>query len=264
MNKEGAPVIMQQIEPLFWVVIPFFNEQKLIIKTLEALGRQSDMDFTTVLVNNMSTDRSPQMVRAFIKEHPRLSIHLINEKQKGTGAASDTGFRYAIQHGATIVARTDADALPCQDWVRLLKHEFATGARFVGGRLAARTDEPNYRWYDGVITSIFTRIFEPAPRIFYKRPGQRYPLFMVPGLNMAIDAKLYLEVDGFPRSSIDDTDEDLELHLKVSQIIDKSQARLNKQALVYGSVRKAKSMGYLNIILWYWSRKHKPDVIDVR
>lgn len=89
-------------------------------------------------------------------------------------------------------------------------------------------------------------------------------MFMVPGLNMAIDAQLYVEAGGFPRSSIDDTDEDLELHLKVCQIIPGHQAILNKKAIVYGSVRKARSMGYVGILLWYWGRKYKPKVIDVR
>ncbi len=254
----------KQTKSNFWIVVPFYNEEKLITGTLDALKAQSDTDFTLVCVDNVSTDRSPKIVKDYIKKHPNLRIRLIHEKQKGTGAASDTGFRYAIKNGATVVARTDADALPCKDWVKLLKEDFRTGARIVGGRLQPRTDEAISKWYDQVLGKMLIRLVEFSPRIFFRRPGQQYPLFMIPGLNMAIESQLYLQVGGFPRSSIDDTDEDLELHLKVCQLIPGHQARLNKKALVYGSVRKARAMGYRGILLWYWGRKFKPEAIDIR
>lgn len=248
----------------FWVVIPFYNEEKLILDTLNALRVQDDADFRTVIVDNASTDRSPALVREFANAHPDFALEMIHESQKGTGAASDTGFCYAIKHGATVVARTDADAMPSPAWVSLMKKDFRDGALLVGGRIAPRTDEANYTWYDGLIFRFLIRIVERAPGIFYRRPGQKYRMFMVAGLNMAIDAKLYVKVGGFPRTSIDNTDEDLELHLKMCQVIEKHQARLNKKAVVFGSIRKAKSMGYIGILMWYWDRKYTPDVIDVR
>lgn len=253
-----------RVNNTFWVIIPFYNEQKLIVDTLNALKRQDDKEFSVVCVNNLSTDESPALVRQFIKQNSKMDIRLITEEQKGTGSASDSGFRYAIKHGANIVARTDADAMPCPEWVRLLKADFANGALIVGGRITPRTDEPNYHWYDKYIANTLIKAMERAPSVFYRRPGQKYRMFMIPGLNMAIDAQLYEKVGGFPRSSIDDTDEDLELHLKVCQVIEGAQARLNKKALVYGSMRKAKAMGYIGIILWYWGRKYHSDVVDVR
>lgn len=248
----------------FWVVIPFYNEEKLIKYTLDALLGQSDMNFTIVCVDNNSSDNSPNIVKSYIKNHPTQTIHIIHELQKGTGAASDTGFRYAIKNGAHYIARTDADAIPCTNWVELIKKDFSNGARFVGGRLSPRKDEPEYRWYDAIIGNLLIHGMEQSPGIFFHRKGQKYHMFMAPGLNMAIDSKLYLEVDGFPRSSIDDTDEDLEIHLKICQIISKNQAILNKKAIVYGSIRKARAMGYFRILLWYWGRKYTPKVIDVR
>ena len=247
----------------FWVVIPAYNEEKLIAGTLRALANQTDQDFRVVVVDNASTDNTAAIVKDFANT-AQFDLHLLSESQKGTGAASDTGFRYAIKQGAKIVARTDADALPSTQWVELFKLDFEQGKRFVGGRLAPRTDEHNYRWFDGIFIKYMIMLVEQAPGIFYRRPGQQYRMFMVPGLNMAIDARLYEEVGGFPRSSIDDTDEDLELHLKVCQTIPKSQVSLNKKAIVYGSIRKAKAMGYVGILLWYWDRKHRPTEIDIR
>jgi glycosyltransferase involved in cell wall biosynthesis len=248
----------------FWVVVPFFDEEKLLGGALDALARQTDRHFTLLLVDNGSTDRSREVIEEFRARHPERPVTVIDEAQKGTGAASDTGFRHAIASGATIVARTDADCLPSPGWVARLKADFRGGARFVGGRLSPRRDEDVYRWYDGVLGTALIRLMEHAPAVFYRRPGQRYRMFMAPGSNLAIDSALYAEVGGFPRSSIDDTDEDLELHLKVCQVIGRSEALLDTRAVVLMSIRKGKALGYLGTLLWYWGRKKRLEVVDVR
>ncbi|PPF22815.1 glycosyl transferase [Rathayibacter tritici] len=248
----------------FWVVVPFLDEEKLLDGALDALARQTDPQFTLLLVDNGSTDGSRAVIEEFRRRCPERQIAVIDEAQKGTGAASDTGFRHAIADGASVVARTDADCLPSPEWVARLKADVRGGARFVGGRLSPRTDEAVYRWYDGVLGTALIRLMEHAPAVFYRRPGQRYRMFMAAGCNLAIDAALYLEVGGFPRSSIDDTDEDLELHLKVCQVIDRREAVFNTRAVVLISIRKGKALGYLGTLLWYWGRKRRLDVVDVR
>ena len=98
----------------FWVVVPFYNERKLLRTCLQALVNQDDSDFSIVLVDNKSTDESHRIAQEFIGQHSKLDMHLVTETQKGTGAAADTGFRYAIKHGAQVIARTDADTTPAQ------------------------------------------------------------------------------------------------------------------------------------------------------
>lgn len=248
----------------FWVVVPFLDEEKLLGGALDALAHQADTAFTLLLVDNGSTDGSRTVIEQFRARHPERQVAVIDEPQKGTGAAADTGFRHAISAGAQVIARTDADCLPSPGWVARLKADFRGGARFVGGRLSPRRDEAVYRWYDGVLGTALIRLMEHAPAVFYRRPGQRYRMFMAAGANLAIDAALYLQVGGFPRSSIDDTDEDLELHLKVCQVIERSEARLDTRAVVLMSLRKAKALGYLGTLLWYWDRKKGLEVVDVR
>lgn len=268
-GTEGGSGVTESTSGAFWVVVPFYDEEKLLGGALDALAGQTDPGFTLLLVDNGSTDRSRAVIDAFRARRPDRPVLVIDEPQKGTGAASDTGFRHAVAHGAATVARTDADCLPAPDWVARLKADVADGVRFVGGRLVPRTDEPVYRWYDGVIGTAMIRLMEHAPGVFYRRPGQRYRMFMAAGSNLAIDAALYLEVGGFPRSSIDDTDEDLELHLKVCRVIPRAQARLDRKAVVRMSIRKGKALGYLGILLWYWGRKRwgragVAEVVDVR
>ncbi len=248
----------------FWIAIPFYNEEKLLGTCLQALADQDDKDFSVVLVDNNSTDRSAAIAKEFIQQHPELHIQLIQELQKGTGAAADTGFRYAIRHGAQVIARTDADTMPAVDWVSSMKRYFHKGARIVGGKLKPRKDEAIYRPWDGIIVPVLVSIAEFVPRFWHRGKQYNYPMFMVPGLNMALDAELYKQVEGFPRTSIHTTDEDLELHLKVRRVIRGDQAYFAKDVIVYGSIRKVKAFGYLGILLWYWDHKLQPKQIDIR
>lgn len=247
-----------------WVVIPFYNEEKLILDVLDALASQYDRDFSIVCVDNNSDDQSRVLVESFRKHHAHIDLHLITEEQKGTGAAVDTGFRYAIEHGAQYVLRTDADAVPCPEWIGLIKNDFSHGKRFIAGRIAPRRDEEIYRWYDGVLGPVLIRLFEKTTRYFFTEPEHKYPIFLASGFNMAIEAQLYCDVNGFPRSAIDKTDEDLELHKKVACVLSRDQVHLNKKAVVYGSVRRLRAMGYVGILLWHWGRKRTLEVVDIR
>ena len=83
----------------FFVVVPFYNEADGIEPTLEALIQQTDRDFVLVCVDNASTDSGVDVVNGFAARHPDLDLRVILEPLKGTGAACDTGFRYAIARG---------------------------------------------------------------------------------------------------------------------------------------------------------------------
>jgi glycosyltransferase involved in cell wall biosynthesis len=134
----------------FWVVVPFFNEAGWITATLEALAAQTDRAFSLLLVDNGSTDAGGAEIEAFRGRHPEMTIEVITELEKGTGAASDTGFRYAIAHGARYIARTDADCLPRRDWVANIKRAFAEELEFVIGTIKPRSDDFPLSWGDRI------------------------------------------------------------------------------------------------------------------
>ncbi len=62
-------------------------------------------------------------------------------RERGVGCAVDAGVRFAIAHGAQLIARTDADALPRPDWVARIRDRFARGAEVVAGASVPRRDE---------------------------------------------------------------------------------------------------------------------------
>ena len=187
-----------------YVVVPFYNESDGIRATLDALAAQSDPAFTLILVDNASTDRTADVAREFARQHPEMAIELIVEPTKGTGAAADTGFRYAIGRGASHIARTDADCLPDRDWVRNLKRAFRDdGLEFVAGKIKPRTDDIPLTRFDRLIIPILLGAAERFGRLHRHGRQFRYPYILAAGNNLAITADLYERAGGFPRTSIE-------------------------------------------------------------
>lgn len=248
----------------FWVVVPFYNEATWIGATLEALADQSDRVFTLLLVDNDSTDTGRQVVERFRQAHLDLAIELIGEPEKGTGAASDTGFRHAIARGARYIARTDADCLPRHDWIANLKRAFAEDLDFVIGKIKPRSDDFPLSLQDRVVIPILVFVASQWGKVYRRgRPGQfRYPYIMVAGNNLGITAEMYERSGGFPRSRIEDVHEDRILGDRVRMLT--TRTRKKRNVVVFNSTRRARRYGFINTLLWYWEHRYQPDVIDVR
>jgi glycosyltransferase involved in cell wall biosynthesis len=243
-----------------WVIVPFYNEAKGIGPTLQALASQTDRHFTLLLVDNASTDGGAEKARTICKSLG-LPLHIIAEPEKGTGAAAGTGFQYAIAHGATHLARTDADCLPAPDWIAQIKSGFANGLEFMGGKLKPRGDDIKLRPLDHIVIPGLITLGVWYGRLFYRGKQFKYPFFMAAGGNMAITAELYQKAGGFPRSSISNTNEDTELAEKVRTLT--ARAKYRRKMVVYASIRRVRKYGYLNTLKWFSGRKYKGEA-DVR
>jgi glycosyltransferase involved in cell wall biosynthesis len=249
--------------PTFFVVVPFYNEAAGILETLEALAAQSDSNFGLVLVDNASTDDSAEVARAFAGRHPRITIEMIQEPRKGTGCASDTGFRWAIQHGARCIARTDADCLPDRDWVRSLKRAFVDqGLEFVAGKIRPRTDDFVLNRFDLLIIPALLWLAEAIGRLRRRGRQFKYPYFLAAGNNLAITAELYVRAGGFGHTSIEQEHEDTALSETVRTLT--SRGGVCRAAVVYNSTRRIKRYGYARTALWYIAHWCRPAEVDVR
>lgn len=240
-----------------WVVVPAYNEARGVEATLRALDAQDDRDFTLVVVDNASTDGTAEIVR-------RHGVHVITERQKGTGAASDTGVRHAIANGATHIARTDADCLPRADWVRNVRRAFDDGLEMVGGRLLPRTDEFPLKFWERRLIPFVVDVAATFGRF---RPGNRSPEYvgpyvMMPGCAMAITASLYERAGGFPRTAIEEVHEDRALVNRVRRLTSAYGSR--RDVVVYGSVRRLRAYGLAGTLAWYADHRYRPDVVDIR
>ncbi|GAA1874726.1 glycosyltransferase [Myceligenerans crystallogenes] len=249
------------------VVVPALNEahDAGIARTLEALHAQEDDDFDLVVVDNGSTDGTGDLVRKVIAGSGRSGRwRVVDEAQKGTGAAADTGMRVAIAGGAGLLARTDADCLPPPGWTRVVRAAFATGDELIAGRLVPRTDDrPVSRRQTAVLNgalwlaSTFGKI-----RPGNQDEGYRGPYVMAPGCNMAITADLYQRAGGFPRTRIEDVHEDRALVNAVRRLT--SSYGEHPEVWVRASTRRVHAWGLLRTLGWYADHRYRPAVVDIR
>lgn len=254
------------------VVVPFWNEAAGMGATLAALAAQTDRAFTLVLVDNASTDGSGDVARAFaascaaepdVPRRPRLDVRVVHEPRKGTGAAADTGFRYATALGARWIARTDADCLPAPDWLARLRAAIeGDGLEFVAGAIRPRTDEGPVPAHRRAILAAMIWVAERWGRLHRRGPQFRYPYFMAAGNNLAITAALYARAGGFPRTAIEEAHEDRVLSEAVRTLTDR--AAMRREIVVYNSARRVRAWGYVNTLRWYRNHGYRPPVVDVR
>lgn len=250
--------------PRLWVIVPAHNEAAGIDGTLAALAAQTDTAFALVVVDNASTDGTADVVRRFGTSAP-FRVDVAAEAMRGPGPATDTGFRYAIGEGATLLARTDADCLPAPDWVAAAKTALSR-AEMACGRSVPRWDEqpnlaerrllPAVRWLAGLCGR-----YRPAHR------NRRYltPYVLCSGHNIAITADLYLRCGGTPRVAPGGPAEDLGL---INRAREHSRLIVRAEHMVVGhSLRRLRAWGPRRTLLWYAGRRYAPagsTATDVR
>lgn len=113
-----------------WVVIPAYNEGKMIARVVEDVRRLFP---NVVVIDDASADQTAEAAKragAHVLRHP---INL------GQGAALQTGFEYALNAGATFIATFDADGQHHIEDVTLMQErliesgaDLALGSRFLG------------------------------------------------------------------------------------------------------------------------------------
>ncbi|MBX3194781.1 MAG: glycosyltransferase [Microbacteriaceae bacterium] len=249
--------------------MPMLNEAGGVHATLEALAAQRDSDFDAVFVDNGSTDATVAIVEDFAAARGLGRWRVIHEPVKGTGAAADTGMRAAIAAGAVLLARTDADCLPREDWTAAVRRsltpraEGGLGLRLVGGELVPRRDEglglPTRAVLRGAVhlAEAFGRV-RPGNR----DPGYLGPYLMAAGCNVGITAELYLAAGGFPRTRIEDLHEDRALVNAVRRLT-RDYAR-RRDVVVHGSSRRVRAWGLAKTLLWYKDHAYRPEHVDIR
>lgn len=240
------------------VVVPAYNEEKTISKTLDALVGQSSLPDGIVVVNNNSNDKTGDIVGKYQNMFP--GVHLVSELKKGTGAACNTGFRYAMEElKADIVSRTDADTIPANNWNEEIAKYFREHPtkQLVSGPSRALKDE-FYRNRDKILWPVMHTAFRIG-NVAVTR--SLWPDRFAIGHNMAVVADAFKDVGGFPESSIDEADEDVELSKRIYNRFGLGAMGYDHSLLVRTSMRRIRQLqrGYLGLPSYYWNPATPPS-----
>lgn len=113
--------------PTVSVVVTCYNFEAYIAETLRTLAAQSHRDFDAVIVDNGSSDGSPEIIESSIRDDPRF--RLVREERVGVHHALNAGVTHAR---GELVLFLDGDDLYRPERVAATVHHFgATGAHVV-------------------------------------------------------------------------------------------------------------------------------------
>lgn len=110
--------------PRWSVVVPVFNEEAYLARTLASLDRQTAAPFELIIVDNASTDRSAEIARAFARRATGAKTRIVHEPRPGQAPALEAGI--AASTGA-LVAICDADTLYPRDYLEKAGAVFKAG-----------------------------------------------------------------------------------------------------------------------------------------
>ncbi|GAB2559200.1 glycosyltransferase family 2 protein [Spirosoma areae] len=125
--------------PEFSVVIPTYQQPALLLKCLDALGRQrlSRDQFEIIVVDEGNSPETETAVLLFAKQVARdggpLEVRYLSQpERRGPAAARNRGWRAAR---GRIIAFTDDDCLPEPNWLSSALICFQRGAQVMSGQL---------------------------------------------------------------------------------------------------------------------------------
>ena len=164
----------------------------------------------------------------------------------------------------TQIARTDADSLPRADWIAAIKRGFAAGALFLAGPVRPRTDDHRLGLAERLCIDLLAALMSAvSPYLPHNRGAEfRCRYILASGGNLAIEAGLYRASGGFPRIALEADNEDRILQNRVRCLT--ASVHFLPDMVVAQSVRRIKRYGLRNTLLWYWNRKYKPALVDIR
>lgn len=117
-----------------YVIIPCYNEEAVIRKTVEHL-LEVRPDVTAVVVDDGSSDNSVQVVRKIDSDRVVLLIQPFN---CGIGTTVETGLLYALRHNADYAVKFDGDGQHLAEEIELLlqplkrgEADMVIGSRFI-------------------------------------------------------------------------------------------------------------------------------------
>ncbi|MBI5464989.1 glycosyltransferase family 2 protein [Candidatus Gottesmanbacteria bacterium] len=218
------------------VVIPAYNEEKYLPKTLESLKDQahSDFDYEVIVVDSQSRDKTTEVAQ-------RYGAQVLSIPKKTPAFARQKGVEQAK---GEIIICLDADTLAPKDLLRTVIFEFKKDPNLVGltgiidGWGGALWQNFLYKW----VNALFAKL-----NYFLGRPGFQ-------GQSFAFRKEAFLKIGGF-RTELH-TGEDFDLGIRMAKI---GKVKFLLKTFGVSSLRRTKeglsktvSRGFLSYLRVVW------------
>ena len=136
--------------PLVSVVIPTCNRREILERCLEALALQT---YRVIVVDDASTDDTPDLLARFAAEHPQLDFRFLrNERRMSANPSRNRGIR---ESRGRFVAFLDNDSIAKPDWLE----------RIIAGFVSDRVAAVNGLVIDPEPTNIYERTLKGTHRV---------------------------------------------------------------------------------------------------
>jgi peptidoglycan/xylan/chitin deacetylase (PgdA/CDA1 family) len=161
------------------VIIPAYNEEALIHRTLDSLRNQDYRgEMEIIVVDNQCTDGTVRIAKGW-------GVRVVREERKGYVYALMCGFEHA---SGEILITTDADTFVPQNWVSTLVRAFDQDAQVVA--MGGMVEFYDANWQG----NLFARCVLPIA-LAYERLCFDYPHLW--GANMAVRREAFLRAGGW-------------------------------------------------------------------
>ena len=185
------------------VVIPVYNDAQFLQSCLEYITKQTLAPDKIIIVDNNCTDNSASIATR------HESVVVITEPTQGICVATKTGLNKALDMGADIILRCDADSMPPQEWIEKSVNNL-------------RQDQVVATTGPGIFYDI-PSVLRPLASILYMKAyfwsvglalGQK-PLF---GSNFAIKSSAWREIKNSNHLNLQDVHDDIDISYHLSTI----------------------------------------------
>lgn len=125
----------------FLIIIPAHNEEQNLSFTLDSLQQQSGKDFKVVVVNDGSTDSTPDVIRKYTETDSRFETINLQKSEHQPGSKVVHAFKNGLQTQSVdefdIICKFDADIILPENYLETVEKAFINHPEYglVGGLL---------------------------------------------------------------------------------------------------------------------------------
>ncbi|MEG0928661.1 glycosyltransferase family 2 protein [Chryseobacterium sp.] len=125
----------------FLIIIPAHNEEQNLSFTLDSLQKQRNRDFKVVVVNDGSTDKTPEVIRNYTESDSRFETINLQKSEHQPGSKVVHAFKNGLQTQSLdefdIICKFDADIILPENYLEAIAHTFIDNPTYglVGGLL---------------------------------------------------------------------------------------------------------------------------------